>query len=171
MQKHTTSTTPLASGTAGRSPSSNVPHASGVPKGCTGAFSWRSTARHGWGGGAERRLRQGCPTAVALTRCAPRHTHAGRCDWMPQSIREGQGKGGATTTGPDATPPQLYVKTLGGVQPGVGGGGVWPGSGGRPARGEGGEVRVGVRVRVRVRGWGVSHTGTGPGRPPGGQGG
>ena len=58
------------------------------------------------------------------------------------------GPGGATTTGPDATPPppQLSVKTWrggavwGGVQPGVGGGGQagGPGGGGGSSRGSGG---------------------------------
>ena len=54
---------------------------------------------------------------------------------------------GATTTGPDATPPQLSVKTWGGG--GVGGGSS-RGSGGGPAGGRGG-VRVRVRGRGRVR--------------------
>ena len=64
--------------------------------------------------------------------------------------------GGATTIGPDATPPQLSVKTWGGggswggVQPGVGGGssrgsGVFlPGVGGGLAGGQGG-VQLGVK--------------------------
>ena len=83
----------------------------------------------------------------------------------------------ATTTGHDATQPPTIFQNLGGggggegwaigggVQPGVGGGvpargrgggvpaggrggEVWPGSGGRPAKGEGGG---GVRVRLKVR--------------------
>ena len=69
--------------------------------------------------------------------------------------------GGATTTGPDATPPPAICENLegrggggqlgGGVQPGVGGGssrgsggGVKPGSGGCLAGGQGG-VQRGVR--------------------------
>ena len=50
--------------------------------------------------------------------------------------------GGATTTGPDATYPQLSVKTRGGGR--VGGGGVWPGVGGGVWPGVGGGVRLGV---------------------------
>ena len=78
---------------------------------------------------------------------------------------EGRGApGGATTTGPDATPPPAICQNLrgggvgggssrgsgGGGQAGSRGGGVGPGSGGCPARGEGGGIWVVVRVRVRV---------------------
>ena len=42
----------------------------------------------------------------------------------------GQGPGGATTNGPDATTPPAICQnsgggSWGGVQPGVGGGGIW----------------------------------------------
>ena len=63
-----------------------------------------------------------------------------------------RGGGGATTNGPDATSPQLSVKTRGGGgQLGSGGGMFLPGVGGgsgrgvrgRPARGEGGGLGLG----------------------------
>ena len=46
---------------------------------------------------------------------------------------------GATTTGPDATPPELSVKTWGGGSAGGGGGGRLEGLGGGGLEGRGGE--------------------------------
>ena len=73
------------------------------------------------------------------------------------TTREARGGGGATTNGLDATTPPTICQNsggghfFGGVQPGVGGGGVpaggrggsGRGSGGRPARGEGGGLGLG----------------------------
>ena len=77
----------------------------------------------------------------------------------------GQGHGGVTTNGPDAThPPTIFQNSGGGGAVGVGGpaggrGGVPPGGqGGSSRRGSGGGlagrhggVQPGVRARVRVR--------------------
>ena len=94
-----------------------------------GWVGWLSTQWDGVKGVGSKDARSGEPARLTPT--------AGENNF--NAVRHG----GATTTGPDATPPQLSVKTCGGGG-GGGGGGVLPGVGGGGSAGWGGVFLPGV---------------------------